>query len=61
MMVSLDLCHAPPTLTLVPNTSVNELEDPGVIEGSVWLEESLSACEELVIVCNHPGIAGGGH
>ena len=49
--VTFDLCHATPSLTLAhpnPSTSVNELEDPGAIEGSVWLEGSLSA---LVIVC----------
>ena len=47
MMVTFDLCHAPPALTLAhpnPNPSVNELEDPDAIAGSVRLEGSLSAC-----------------
>ena len=64
LLVTFDLCSAPSTLTLAhPNPSplVNELEDPGAITGSVWLKESLSACEGLVIVwrwcCStHPGI-----
>ena len=40
-MVTFDPCHAPPTLTLAhpnPSPSVNELEDPGAIVGSVLLE-----------------------
>ena len=35
-MLTFDLCHTPPTLTLAhpnPSLSVNELEDPGAIEG----------------------------
>ena len=60
-LVTFDLCHVPPTLTLAhPNLSpsVNEHEDPGAIVGSVWLEDSLPACEGLAIVlCStHPGI-----
>ena len=55
-------CEA--TLSLAhPNPSplVYEHEDPGAIAGSVRLEESLSACEGLVIECRwccstHPGI-----
>ena len=38
LMVTFDLYHAPASLTLAhpnPSTSVNELEDPGAIEGSV--------------------------
>ena len=53
-LVTFNLCHIPATLTLAhPNPSmlVNELEDPGAIEGSVRLEGSLSACEGLTIVC----------
>ena len=37
-LMTFALCHAPPSLTLGhpnPSTSVNELEDPGAIEGSV--------------------------
>ena len=53
-----DFCHTPPTLALAhpnPSTSVNELEDPGAIEGSVQLVESLSASEGLVeVVLLHP-------
>ena len=44
-MVTFDLCHASPALTLAypnPSTSVNELEDPSASAGSVQLEGSLS-------------------
>ena len=54
-LVTFDLYHAPPTLTLAhpnPSTSVN---DHGPIEGSVRLEGSLSACEGCVqMVLLHP-------
>ena len=39
-VVTFDLCHAPPTLTLAhlnPSPSGNEHEDPGAIAGSVRL------------------------
>ena len=40
------LCRGPPC----PDQSVNEVEDPGEKAGAVWLEETLSVCEKLLIV-----------
>ena len=40
LLVMFDLYHTPQTLTLAhpnPSLSVNEVEDPGVITGNVWL------------------------
>ena len=43
LLVTFDLCHALPTLTLVhpnPSPSFNGLEDSGAIADSVRLEEN---------------------
>ena len=40
LLMTFDLCYAPPTLTRTPNPS-HEHEDPGAIAGSVQLEDSL--------------------
>ena len=59
LTVTFDFCHA---TTLNPSPSVNELEDPSAIAGSVRLEYSQSACDGLMIqLCGgrccsaHPG------
>ena len=45
-------CHAPPLAWQRPSSpvqSVNEVEDPGGMVGTVWLEERMSVCERLLI------------
>ena len=44
------LSRLPPLSWRRPSSPVNEVEDPGGIAGTVWLEERLSVCERLLIV-----------
>ena len=53
--MTFDVCHAPPTTTLAhlnPSLSINELEDPGAIAGSVQLEKRVGDCVGVVLF--HP-------
>ena len=49
-------CHAIGLAESGP--SVNEVDDPGGIVGTVWLEERLSVHEKLVIVLLHHAGSG---
>ena len=50
LYVTFYLHHTPSLAWQKPGPSASEVEDPGGIVGTVWLEERLSVCERVVIV-----------